>query len=102
MPEERRWLSCDSYIQQEIAGAANGCCVGAQTGKEKKKQTTKTGRDWIGILGLGGGVVAVRVPKITAAGQSERGAGRLLTQQYVTAVFGGLVHAAAWLSQDTV
>lgn len=41
-----------------------------------------------GILGLGG-VVAVRVPKITAAGQSERGAGRALTQQYVTAVFGG-------------
>ncbi|EGC45496.1 conserved hypothetical protein [Histoplasma capsulatum var. duboisii H88] len=61
MPEERRWLSCDSYIQQEIAGVAND-----------------------GILGLGG-VVAVRVPKITAAGQSERGAGRALTQQYVTA-----------------
>lgn len=65
-----------------------------------------------GILGLGC-VVAVRVTKITSDGQSERGAGRVLTRQYVTAVFGGsggnpqltrnnLAHAAASLSQDTV
>ncbi|EDN11198.1 predicted protein [Histoplasma mississippiense (nom. inval.)] len=37
-----------------------------------------------GILGLGC-VVAVRVTKITSDGQSERGAGRVLTRQYVTA-----------------